>query len=107
FEKAVSESREAVIAGVQDGNRFAAQFVAEAVGRQIDQRLLILENEASDDVFRNLLRQARARPSESRERQALQEHTRRLYSKYRQTAEAYFWFVDDEKGYELALSPIE
>jgi serine/threonine protein kinase len=107
FEKAVSKSREAVIAGVQDGNRFAAQFVAEAVGRQIDQRLLILENEASDDVFRNLLRQARDRPVESRERQALQEHTKRLYGKYRQTAEAYFWFVDDAKGYELALSPIE
>jgi eukaryotic-like serine/threonine-protein kinase len=107
FEKAVSESREAVIAGVQQGNHFAAQFVAEAVGRQIDQRLLILENEASDDVFRDLLRQARDRPPESRARQALQQHVNRLYARYRQTAESYFWFVDDAQGYELALSPIE
>jgi len=107
FAKAVSESREAVIAGVQNGNRFAAQFVAEAVARQIDQRLRILENEASDDEFRTLLRQARGRPLESPPRQALQERTRQFYSRYRQTAEAYFWFVDDATGVELALSPIE
>lgn len=55
FQRAIAESRAAVLSRVAESNRFAAEFVAEAVARKIDKRWEILREAAADPDLRRLL----------------------------------------------------
>ncbi len=77
YTRAVAESRAAVLARATEGNRFAAEFVAEAVARKIERRWELLEQAADDQQLRDLLAAAQdATAIDDPRRQALQQYVR-------------------------------
>ncbi len=107
FRVAVGESTDSLVRRTLENNRFSAQFVAESVGRQIDQRWRILEQAADDDELRARLKAANGRGPGSPEWRAVQERLDWLRQHNDSAARAYFWWADDAAGNEVALSPLE
>ncbi|HVA51807.1 MAG TPA: serine/threonine protein kinase [Pirellulales bacterium] len=105
FETALDDSRDALTRRALEADRFAAQFVAETVARELDQRWRILERVASEDAFRTVF-QAAAAGRDPTARRDLQELLERL-DRDHVLADSDSWYVLDRRGMQLARSPIK
>ncbi|MBX7167783.1 MAG: serine/threonine protein kinase [Pirellulales bacterium] len=103
---AIDQSQAAVIEKALHSNRFAAQFVAETVARQIDRRWQIIEQQAAQEDFTELLREAQDQPIEAPARRALQDALTRLAVRHPEVR-ATSWFVTDRKGIQIARYPAD
>jgi hypothetical protein len=91
-------SNEDMLSRVQDGNRFAAHFLAQAVARQLDRRLRVIEQVASEEYFRNLVREAAGKPLADPARQKLQRQMDHLWGEHQAATSARTWFCDSASG---------
>lgn len=89
-----------------ESNRFAAQFVAETVARQIDHRWQILEVAASSPQLIELLQQAEGAPLGSPQWQALQTWIEVERGRHAEVASTS-WFINSDDGTQLARSPFD
>jgi hypothetical protein len=104
LETAVVDSREALTRRALESDRFAAQFVAETVGTEIDRRWQVLEQVAARPDFRRSLAAAAGKPRDSSERLELQSlliESDRLHP----IVEGDQWFLLDSQGTQVARSP--
>ncbi|HWB09508.1 MAG TPA: serine/threonine protein kinase [Pirellulales bacterium] len=104
FETSLSDSRAALTYRVLESDRFAAQFVAETVAREIDERWRTLEHVAADQDFRRAFFSAvgaRGDASARRDLQALLEKLDREIA----LGDSGSWYVLDSEGTQLARSP--
>ncbi len=106
YRASIGESERTVVRRVLESNRFAAQFVAETVARQIDQRWRVLEIEAGKPGFASLIEEASTQPLDSPARQRLQSRIEALRAQYAEI-ESTSWFVDARDGRQLARSPLD
>lgn len=106
FETALHESRDALTRRALESDRFAAQFVAETVAREIDRRWQILERAVAEPRFRRLVAEAGRRPPEGAaedEIQALLE----VIDHQNPISQTDSWFVLDARGIQIARSPMQ
>ena len=106
FETTVGESRKAILDRALESDRFAAQFVAATVARSIDHRWHLLEHEASENEFRQLVQTAAREPAGSPARQRLQAWLVDIHGDH-PSADTDSWFVTDVEGRQLARSPFD
>lgn len=104
FETSLEESRDALTRRALEADRFAAQFVAETVAREIDERWRLLERIAADDNFRRAFRAATDEQSPASFR-TLQDLVER-YDHEHALADSDSWYVLDGQGKQLARSPL-
>ena len=104
FETSLDESRDALTRRALEADRFAAQFVAETVAREIDQRWRILERIAADDNFHRAFRAATDEQSPAALK-GLQDLLER-YDHEHALADSDSWYVLDGHGMQLARSPM-
>lgn len=104
FETSLGESSEALTRRALEADRFAAQFVAETVAREIDERWRTLERVAADDDFRRAFRAATDEQTPAAI-QALQGLLER-YDHEHKLADSDSWYVLDSQGKQLARSPM-
>jgi serine/threonine protein kinase len=104
FETSLSDSRAALTYRVLESDRFAAQFVAETVAREIDQRWRMLEHIAADQDFRRAFQNAADRQDDTSARSDLQALLEKLDREIALT-DAGSWYVLDAEGTQLARSP--
>jgi len=104
YSAAIGESQRAVVGRVLESNRFAAQFVAEAVAQQIDQRWRVLEVEAGKPGFAQLVLDAADEERTSEARKELQRRIEAMKKRHRQLSSTS-WFVDSHNGRQIARSP--
>jgi hypothetical protein len=107
LETAVTESDQALSRKSLLSNRFAARFVATSVARKMTQRWTILSEEAQKPAFQKLVHQAVGKDKDTSERRALQEWLDERRQEYVQTSAARAWFLLDNKGILLAVSPLD
>jgi hypothetical protein len=105
FETSLGESRDALIHRALESDRFAAQFVAENVAREIDERWQTLEHVADDDDFRQAVLAASGAGPDSAATRALQVRLARLDHQLK-LADSDSWYVIDREGIQLARSPL-
>jgi serine/threonine protein kinase len=103
---AVTESDHTLSHKALSSNRFAARFVAASVARKMMQRWNILSEEAQKPAFQKLVQQAAGKDKDSTERRALQEWLDERRQEYVQTSAARAWFLLDNRGTLLAVSPL-
>jgi hypothetical protein len=106
FETTVGESRKAILDRALESDRFAAQFVAATVARSIDHRWHLLEHEASENEFRQLVQTAAREPAGSPARQRLQARLAAMHGDH-PSVDTDSWFVTDVEGRQLARSPFD
>lgn len=106
FETTVGESREAILDRALESDRFAAQFVAATVARSIDHRWHLLEHEAAEAEFRQLVQAAAREPSGSPARKRLQAWLVDMHGDH-PSVDTDSWFVTDVQGRQLARSPLD
>ncbi|MGH7140866.1 MAG: serine/threonine protein kinase, partial [Pirellulales bacterium] len=104
FETSLGESRDALTRRALESDRFAAQFVAENVAREIDQRWQTLEQVADDDEFRRAVLAASGAARDSAAAGDLQTRLERLDHTLH-LANSDSWYVLDRQGTQLARSP--
>ncbi|MGE3809487.1 MAG: serine/threonine-protein kinase, partial [Gemmataceae bacterium] len=99
FESAVDRSRVALVASTQESNRFAAQFVASTISRQINQRFDVLDDAAQSREARNLLEAADGKDGTSIERRELQLWLDSLRDRYEALlgTQQEIWFINDAR----------
>jgi hypothetical protein len=83
--------------------RGAARFNAKVIREQIEKRFRALQKEAADDDLRRRLQGASAAPGP--ERHELQRYLTELHVRNANDFKALFWFIDNDRGIELAISP--
>lgn len=105
FETSLADSREALTYRVLESDRFAAEFVAETVAREIDERWHSLERIADEYLFRNTFRAAIGTDTASTERRELQTLLEKL-DRELALADSDSWYVLDADGMQLARSPM-
>jgi hypothetical protein len=103
---AVEDSNQALARRALIGNRFAAEFGAATVARQMNHRWAVLEQEAQDKDLPGLLQRATGPPAGRPQRRPLQEWLERRHKEYRHTTAAKAWFVTGARGELLAVSPL-
>ncbi|MGE3809340.1 MAG: serine/threonine protein kinase, partial [Gemmataceae bacterium] len=108
FESTVNSSREALIEGTQESNRFAAQFVASSISWQINQRFDMLEDVSRSNRMRLLVAAAAGQDRASPERQALQRQLERVRKEYDSVLGqgSEIWSIYDDRGFQVARSPL-
>ncbi|HEV3344541.1 MAG TPA: serine/threonine protein kinase, partial [Pirellulales bacterium] len=104
FETSLSDSRDALTYRVLESDRFAAQFVAETVAREIDERWRTLEHIAAEDDFRRAFRSAVGAGGEGTDRRDLQALLEKLDREIA-LADSGSWYVLDAEGTQVARSP--
>jgi len=104
FETALGESSDALTQRALESDRFAAQFVAETVGTELDRRWSLLEQIAARPDIRALVISAAGQPN-APARGELQE---KLVAIHRQHPLNVLdrWFLLDAHGHQLARSPL-
>jgi serine/threonine protein kinase len=107
FRTAVNDSYRSLAAYSLESNRLSAKFAADTVNRRISQRWGILEQQAASPRLLKLLADADGKPRASRQREELQQYLDTQFDQYRPTATSSSWFLLDERGKLLALSPAE
>lgn len=108
FRVAMDDSREAVLERASESNRFAAQFVAEAVARQIDHRYRTLEQVADDELLRRHLDEARREGRfDGSGRSKLELRLQELLKLYNPGQDGEIWFVCDATGVQLVRLPVD
>jgi len=103
----VADSDRALTRRALLSDRFAAQFAAAAVARQVSQRWTILEEEGDDIDFHKLIRDAAGKNPDSQERKALQRWLDDERERHLTTTKARSWFLVDTEGNLLAVSPLD
>jgi len=106
YRAAIGQSEQTVVGRALESDRFAAQFVAETVARQIDHRWRVLEIEAGKPGFVALLQQATGEDRESAPRRKLQARLDQISARYR-GLESTSWFIDSRSGGQLARHPLD
>lgn len=106
FETSLAESRDLLARRALESDRFAAQFVAENVAREIDQRWETLEHIADNDQFREAVLAATFGGPDSTAADGLQTLLEKLDHEL-QLANSDSWYVLDRNGIQLARSPRE
>ena len=104
YRAAIGQSEAVVRRRAVESNRFAAQFVAETVAREIDHRWHVLEQEAADADFRDVLARGWDKSRGSPERDALQTRIETLRAGHPEV-ESTSWFITSPTGRSLARSP--
>jgi serine/threonine protein kinase len=88
--------------------RAAAQSNARSVADQIEKRFQVLEREAAVPAFRRLLAEADAEAdSNAPKRRELERYLTDMHVRNANDFKALFWFIDDARGTELAITPLE
>jgi eukaryotic-like serine/threonine-protein kinase len=105
FETSLSDSRDALTYRVLESDRFAAQFVAETVAREIDERWHSLEHVAADEDFQQTFQAALGQDPHSAARRDLQKLLERLDHEIA-LADSDSWYALDAHGTQLARSPM-
>lgn len=105
FETSLGDSSEALTRRALESDRFAAQFVAETVAREIDQRWHTLERIARGADFRRVFEQAMDAGPDSAANNALQSLLEKLDREH-VLADSDSWYVLDKEGRQLARSPL-
>lgn len=106
FRVAMDDSRQAVLERASESNRFAAQFVAEAVARQIDHRYRTLEQIADDEPLRRYLDEARREGRFGGTAQSkLEVRLEELLRSYKPERDGEIWFLCDAAGVQLVRVP--
>lgn len=103
FMTTVSSSRETLLARANEGNRFAARFVAKSVAGEFEQRFNALELAGLD--LATPLAAAAADLSSTSLREALQARLEAVHRESDKTLPATSWFIADVAGNQLARSP--
>ncbi len=103
FETALGESSDALTHRVLESDRFAAQFVAETVGTDLDHRWSMLERLAARQDIRALVISAAGQPNDPA-RAELQEKLAAIHHLH-PLNDLDRWFVIDAHGHQLARSP--
>ncbi|HJT36374.1 MAG TPA: protein kinase [Pirellulales bacterium] len=106
FETALHESSDALTRRALESDRFAAQFVAETVAREIDRRWQILEHAVAEPRFRRLVADAGRRPPEAAAEDAMQTLLEEI-DHQNPISQTDSWFVLDARGIQLARSPMQ
>lgn len=106
FETSLAESRDLLTHRALESDRFAAQFVAENVAREIDQRWETLEHIADDDQFREAVLSATREGPDSTAADDLRALLDKLDHQLR-LANSDSWYVLDRNGVQLARSPAD
>ncbi|HET6883273.1 MAG TPA: serine/threonine protein kinase [Pirellulales bacterium] len=104
FETSLGESRDALTHRALESDRFAAQFVAENVAREINERWQTLEHVAGDDDFREAVLAASRGGGDSPAARELQVRLARLDQQLK-LADSDSWYVIDHEGIQLARNP--
>lgn len=99
---AMKSSNDAVTQRARESSEFAARFVAETAGREIDRRWNVLEQAALDVQLRTELAQATGQPTEPRP--VLQKLVSTLGQR-NQSLAAASWFVTTARGVQVARHP--
>lgn len=108
FRVAMDDSRQAVLERASESNRFAAQFVAEAVARQIDHRYRTLEQVADDELLRKYMEEARRQGRfDGSARSKLELRLQDLMRQYNPDQANEIWFLCDAAGVQLVRLPID
>lgn len=108
FQVAIDDSRETVLERASESNRFAAQFVAEAVARQIDHRYRTLEQVADDELLRKHLDEARREGRfDGSARSKLELRLQELLKLYNPDQSNEIWFLCDAAGVQLVRLPVD
>jgi hypothetical protein len=105
-ETSVKDFEAAQIERSLDSNRFAARFVAQLVGEQIDRRWATLNEEALDPQLRAQLRDATGKSDADPARIKLQTMVEALRHEHPELT-ATHWFLLDRHGTQLASSPFD
>jgi eukaryotic-like serine/threonine-protein kinase len=105
FETSLQESSEALTRRALESDRFAAQFVAETVAREIDQRWHALERIAGGEEFRRVFEAAIDDDPAAGAIDALQALLEKL-DRQHVLADSDSWYVLDAQGTQLARSPL-
>ncbi len=100
---AVQTSSVAVTQRAREASQFAARFVAETAGREIDRRWNVLEQAALDPQLRSVL--GESAPGPTAPSVALQRWIETLSRDNRELAAAS-WFVTSVTGLQVARSPV-
>lgn len=100
---AVQTSSVAVTRRAREASQFAARFVAETAGREIDRRWNVLEQAALDPQLRSVLGESALGPTTPSV--ALQRWIETLSQDNRELAAAS-WFVTSVTGLQVARSPV-
>ncbi len=100
---AVQTSSVAVTRRAREASQFAARFVAETAGREIDRRWNVLEQAALDPQLRSVL--GESAPGPTTPSVALQRWIETLSRDNRELAAAS-WFVTSVTGLQVARSPV-
>jgi serine/threonine protein kinase len=103
----VADSDKALTRRALLSDRFAAQFAASAVARQVSQRWTILEEEGNDVDFHALIRAAAGKPHDSPEEKELLRWLDDQRQQHLLTTRARSWFLTDTQGTLLAVSPYD
>ncbi|HEX3657772.1 MAG TPA: serine/threonine protein kinase [Pirellulales bacterium] len=105
-ETSVKDFEAAQVERSLDSNRFAARFVAELVGEQIDRRWATLTDEAMDPQLRAQLTSATGKAVSDPSRTTLQTMVDSLRKEHPELT-ATHWFLLDRHGTQLAASPLD
>ncbi|HEY5314558.1 MAG TPA: cache domain-containing protein, partial [Pirellulales bacterium] len=105
-ETSVKDFEAAQVERSLDSNRFAARFVAELVGEQIDRRWATLSDEGLDPQLRAQLTSATGKPVSDPARVTLQTMVDQLRHEHPELT-ATHWFLLDRHGNQLAASPLD
>ncbi len=104
FQRAVADSRAAVLGRVAQSNRFAAEFVAEAVTRKIEKRWELLQSVAHDPELARLLEAAQSSPGmDDPARLELQRFLERRHQQLDE--ERQIWLLNNGLGIQLVRIP--
>lgn len=106
FETALGESSDALTRRALESDRFAAQFVAETVAREIDRRWQILEHAVDDPRLRRLVTEAAQRPPASAAENEMQKLLEDI-DHQNPISQTDSWFVLDARGIQIARSPMQ
>lgn len=106
FETSLSESSDALTRRALESDRFAAQFVAETVAREIDRRWQILENVVAEPRLRRLVAEAGQRSSADAATDEMQALLERI-DRRNPISQTDSWFVLDARGIQIARSPMQ
>ncbi|HEV3122940.1 MAG TPA: serine/threonine protein kinase [Isosphaeraceae bacterium] len=106
FHLAVEELTTSLAHSARVGNEFASEVFADHIGMSIDRRWRILEHEADDPEFRDLVRTAAGKSRQSPERKRLQLKIDALRGEHLEIP-SVAWVVVGADGTILARSPLD
>ncbi len=84
-----------------------AELASRSVGQELDRRWRILEAAAGDPQLIALVHASQELPRDRLPLAALQQRLEHLHEAHKVTAQARSWFVTDQRGRQIARSPLQ